>query len=481
MATSTSTINFGGLASGLDTNSIVDQLMAIERQPQTRLKLKQQQIDVRKSALSDIESRLKNLQLAAQDLKSPTLWLDTQSVDVNDSTKIAATRTGGAGTGGYQVQIDTLASASQHWFKYASPAADQTLSFDYGGTDPLTAPTKHFEVTITAGSDIDAAASAVNSNSDSPVYASVITAADGTKQLAFSSKTTGQDGDFSVSGAAGVLTSETKSVAGINATGKINGIAFDEQSNVIANAVPGVTLTLKGVTGATNLVTMTVGAPGPDKNAIAAKVKAFADQYNSTVSFIRSKLDEKPVPNPTTSADQNKGVLYGDTALSALLSRMRVAMTDTYGADGTVSTSYDQMSEIGVSTGKSTGSGAISQDSVAGKLSFDQDTFMAALTANPSSVRKMLSGTSTDGGFAQSFDALLKPVVQADGTLDQTIKSQDALRRSLADQISRMDDILSQKQALLKQQFAAMESAIQNSSSQGQWLSGQLAALNSNR
>src|SRR3954466_7538409 len=170
MATSTSTINFGGLASGLDTNTIVDQLMAIERQPQTRLKLKQQQIDTRKSALSDVETRLKNLQLAAQDLKSPTLWLDTQSVDVNDATKVAATRTGGAGTGGYQVEIDTLASASQHWFTYSPPAADQTITFDYGGTDPLVTPTKHYSVVIPAGSDIDAAASAVNSSSESPVY-----------------------------------------------------------------------------------------------------------------------------------------------------------------------------------------------------------------------------------------------------------------------------------------------------------------------
>src|SRR4051794_19325088 len=480
MATSTSTINFGGLASGLDTNTIVDQLMAIERQPQTRLKLRQQQIDTRKSALSDIESRLKNLQLAAQDLKSPTLWLDTQSLDVNDSTKVAATRTGGAGTGGYQVQVDTLASASQHWFTYVPPTADQTLTFDYGGTDPLTAPTKHFSVPLASGADIDAAASAVNSNSDSPVYASVITV-NGVKQLAFSSKTTGEDSDFSISGAAGVLTTETKTIPGINATGTVNGINFDEQSNSIANAIPGVTLTLKGVTGAANPVTVTVGAPGADKNAISAKVKAFVDQYNSTVSFIKSKLDEKPVPNPTTTADQNKGVLYGDTALSGLLSRMRIAMTDAYSADGTVSTDYDQMSEIGVSTGKSTGSAALNQDSVAGKLTFDADAFAAALVKDPQSVRKMLSGTSTNGGFAQSFDGLLKPMVQADGTIDQTIKSQDALRRALTDQITRMDGLLAQKQDLLKKQFAAMEAAIQNSSSQGQWLSGQLAALNSNR
>src|SRR5919205_216755 len=105
MATSGPTFNFGGLASGLDTNTIVDQLMAIERQPQNRLKLKQGQIDARKSALQDIESRLKSLRLAAQDLKSPTLWLDTQTVDVNDPTKLTATRTGGAGTGAYQVNV----------------------------------------------------------------------------------------------------------------------------------------------------------------------------------------------------------------------------------------------------------------------------------------------------------------------------------------------------------------------------------------
>ena len=478
MASNLPTINFGGLASGLDTNSIIDQLMAIERQPQTRLKLRQQQIDTRKTALSDIETRLKNLQLAAQDLKSPTLWLDTQSVDVNDATKIAATRTGGAGTGGYQVRIDTLASASQHWFTYTPPAADQTISFDYAPTTAGGAATKHYAVTLTAGTTIDDAAAAVNSSSDSPVYASVITMSDGTKQLAFSSKSTGDLSDFSISGAGGVLGPETKSVTGANATGNVNGAAFTSQTNVVDNAIPGISLTLKGVTPAGSPVTVTVGAPGPNKDAIAAKVQAFVDQYNSTVSFVRSKLDEKPVPNATTTSDMNKGVLYGDTALSGLLGQMRVAMTNLYTADGTVKDGFQRMLDIGVSTGKSTGSGAINQDSVSGKLSFDKDAFMTALSKDAPSVRKMLSGAAGAGGFAQAFDGLLTPVVQADGTIDQTIRGQDALRRSLSDQISRMDDILAKKQETLKQQFAAMEAAMQASQSQGQWLSGQLAALN---
>src|SRR3954451_3753983 len=151
-----STINFGGLASGLDTNTIVDQLMSIERQPQNRLKLKQGAIDARTRALRDVMTRLKNLRTAAQDLKSPTLWLDTQTVDVNDATKMAATRTGGAGTGAYQLTITQMASSSQHWFNFPTTplAADDELTFTYG--DPLSPTVK--KITLTAGSDITAAA-----------------------------------------------------------------------------------------------------------------------------------------------------------------------------------------------------------------------------------------------------------------------------------------------------------------------------------
>src|SRR4051812_37183802 len=162
MATTGPTINFGGLASGLDTNTIVDQLMAIERQPQNRLKLRQSTIDARKSALSDVATRLKNLRLAAQDLKSPTLWLDTQTVDVNDTTKLAATRLSGAGTGAYQVTVTQMASASQHWMSFPSTplAADDTLTFDY--TDKNGNPASK-PITIAAGSDITAAANTINS------------------------------------------------------------------------------------------------------------------------------------------------------------------------------------------------------------------------------------------------------------------------------------------------------------------------------
>ena len=462
-----STINFGGLASGLDTNSIVDQLMALERVPQTRLKMRQSEIDARKSALSDIATRLRNLRDAAADLKSPTLWLDTQSVDVNDATKISATRTGPAATGAYQVTVTSLASAYQHWYTYTPPGADTTI--DIGGRS----------YNIAANTDIATLANTINSDTEGKVYASAVTNADGSKSLALSSRKTGEAvaNDFGIGGAGAGAFAEIggKYVQGTNAKGFVGAQVLDSATNVVSDMIPGVTLTLKALTGGSSL-TVNVGNPAPDSAAISAKVKAFVEQYNSTVDFIRGKLSEKRVVDPQTTADYQKGVLYGDTALRGLLGQMRIAITNEYVAANP--DSMDQLAELGISTGKAIGSGNLNQDSIAGKLTFDQAKFDTALAAGVTNVRKLLGGDSSVDGFAQALDGLLTPVVSAGGTLDETIKIQDARKKSITDQIRRMDDMIARKQELLKRQFAAMETALSSSQAQGNWLSGQLAALN---
>src|SRR3954471_22541605 len=148
MATSTQSIS--GLSSGIDTATIIDQLMSIERQPQTRLKNQVTVSAAGKTALSDIQTRLKNLQLAAQDLKSATLWANKQTVDVNDATKVAASLTGPSGSGSYQLSIATLARGSQRWYTYTPPGADDSIIFSNGHS-----------TTIASGSTIDAAVQAI--------------------------------------------------------------------------------------------------------------------------------------------------------------------------------------------------------------------------------------------------------------------------------------------------------------------------------
>jgi flagellar hook-associated protein 2 len=200
-------------------------------------------------------------------------------------------------------------------------------------------------------------------------------------------------------------------------------------------------------------------------------VKAFVDQYNSTLDFVRSKLDEKKVANPQTTADQQKGLLNGDSMLEGILSQLRIAMTATY-APGNPTT-LDQMNEIGVSTGAASG-GALNADAIKGKLVFDATAFGNALASDPTSVKNLISGAT---GFGQALDNFLSPTLQAGGTMASRLSSEDQKQKTLNDQIAAMDVLLQKKQDTLKAQFTAMETALQQSQAQGQWLAGQLAAL----
>jgi flagellar hook-associated protein 2 len=77
-------VSLGGLSSGLDTQSIIDQLMAIDRAPETRMKLQQSVLQARQTALTDVGTRVRNLLTAAKDLGDVTTWADTQTLDVSD-------------------------------------------------------------------------------------------------------------------------------------------------------------------------------------------------------------------------------------------------------------------------------------------------------------------------------------------------------------------------------------------------------------
>ena len=109
-----------------------------------------------------------------------------------------------------------------------------------------------------------------------------------------------------------------------------------------------------------------------------------------------------------------------------------------------------------------------------GKLVFDSAAFSARWPRDQTSVKNLISGTS---GFGVALDNLLSPTLQAGGTMDSRLSSEDATQKSLNDRIASMDVLLNQKQETLKSQFTAMETALQASQAQGQWLAGQLASF----
>lgn len=465
MTTSTTPLlNIGGLASGLDTNAIVDQLMAVERVPRTKLDTQASLVTAKQSVLADFQSRLRAVESAAQDLRSVSLWAQSQSAATSDPTRLSAAIVAGsgAGVGGYQVEVSQLANASQRTYAFVRPASAGTITID--GHDTA----------VAAGASIGDVVAAINSDARATVYA----AATDSGTLVLSSRTTGDTGTgfIALTDSTGALTEQTgKAKQGRDAQFTVDGVAGSASSNDVTNAIAGVRLSLRGVTTVSGPITVTVGAPASDTDAVKQKLQAFVDVYNSTVDAIRARLDERTVRDPQTAADQQAGMLNGDTTLTAILSQMRQAI---YTPARGLPVGMSSLADLGVSTGSA--SSVVSRDSLAGKLTLDTEKLDDALASNPAGVRDLLAGPANVGGWTRTFERIVHGADTTGGTLDTQITSADAELKRIQQTMADMDDRLALKEQTLRAQFTAMETALAQSKTQGDWLTGQLAALNNN-
>src|SRR5918911_4978683 len=105
-------ISFTGVASNLDTNAIVSQLMSIEARPRTDLLHQQTIVNARAQVFRDISSRLFSLKAAADDLRSFTLYNGTPWASSSDATRVTATATADAAPGTYSVAVTNLATSN---------------------------------------------------------------------------------------------------------------------------------------------------------------------------------------------------------------------------------------------------------------------------------------------------------------------------------------------------------------------------------
>lgn len=432
-------VSFGGLASGLDTESIISSLMQVERAPRARMQLREGQAQARDVALRDVLSKLKSVSDAAAGLRSTLLWADVQTVESADPARISARRISGAGPGGYQVNVTQLARSEQRTFDFTTSASASQLTI--GATT----------VDLAAGATLTDAVAAINAKPDTGVYA-----VDVGGRLVLSGRQTGAANGFTATGAT-IAEDGTKFRAGLDALYDVDGVAGSSASNLVTDAVPGLELTLKSVT--TTPISVTVGAPGADQTAVQEKVKAFVDTYNSTLDSIRNRLSEKRVPGATTQADANKGVLFGDTMLTGLLAGMRQIVSEA------------GLTELGVSTGAPGSAVGAGSTSVQGRLVLDTTKLASALAADPAAVRAKVEAFSTALGDK------LTPTVGASGAMQDRLTAVQSELDRVRDSMASLDTRLETREARLRAQFTALETMLSQSQSQGQWLSGQLAGL----
>ena len=449
-------ISLSGMASGLDTNSIVSQLMAIERNKITKQNLRTRGIESEANGLRDVQSKLRALKSASEGLRSVGLWANTQTVESSNPAKLAVERSGMAPAGGHSVWARQLANAEQEGFTYTPSSSASELTV--GGKT----------VAIPANATSADIASLINTTADLAVYA---TAVDG-DTLVFTGRQTGTAGGFDVAGA------QLAADAGLTTAAKDAEYSVDggttwktSSSNVLTEAIVGLKVTLKGTTPAAE--TINVGVAGVDTAAVKEKMKAFVNAYNEVITATRAKVDEKGVRDPQNATDAAKGRLFGDTGLNGVLSRLRSVMSD--GVAGIADPAMDQLLEIGISTGKATSGGATSNDSKIGKLTIDDAALDAAL-ADPTKVRELL-GAGGRPGFAQKIEALLEAEAGTSGVLAERLKVNSAEQQRVKDRITSIEQRIAVQEKRLREQFTAMEKALSLSQSQGNWLMGQISAM----
>ena len=105
-------IQLSGLASGLDWQSLIDQLAQAERAPQTKLRDNQTTLQNQKNAYAAIQTQLGILQNAVNTLKEPTLF-DSRSTTSSNTSIATASADSTAAQGSYTFNITQLATASK--------------------------------------------------------------------------------------------------------------------------------------------------------------------------------------------------------------------------------------------------------------------------------------------------------------------------------------------------------------------------------
>jgi flagellar hook-associated protein 2 len=443
MATSSISSSISGLASGLDTTSIVSQLMQVEQQPQQALKDKVTAEQKTVAAYQSVNTKMQAVQTAADTLGLAATW--QAAAATSSSTAVTATASAGAPSGEYTFDVTALAKAQVTTAQIPSgtnPAAGASIGISING-----AAATNINVTTNTPQGLADAVNAANIG----VKAMVVNTDQGTF-VQFNASKTGSAGSFTITGLdpATTVTNQTAaSDAKITVGDPLHGgYTVSSSTNTFTNLIPNVTLTATAVQAG---VTVSVKS---DADAIANKMQDLVNAANSALAEIGNQTTYTPGANNKPGVG---GPLIGDMGVQTL--QQKLLSTVSTGATG-----YGSYQQLGLQLDKG------------GKFTFDRAAFIAAYQANPATVQ-----SAVQTGVGSSLSALAKSATDTTtGTLTTAIQGGNDEITSLNDQIDNWGTRLADRQARLQKQFTDMEVALGKLKDQSNWLAGQLGSLPTN-
>ena len=394
------TISSPGIGSNLDVNGIVTKLMTVERIPLDNLAVQESRQRSKLSAYGSLKSAVAALQAVAQGLATGSS-LEIQAVTVSDPTVLAASAGASAAPGSHAIEVSALARAARLVSAgFASTSAivgSGSLTMTFGtyasGGNTFTPNAAKTPVTIAippATNTLEGVRDAINAAGAGVTAAIVNDGSASGNRLVITANDSGvanslriavADDDgvatdtgglsqlaFDPTGAVGSGKNLSELQAAQNAALTIDGIVVTKSSNVITDAIEGVTL---------NLAKTNVGAPATvtiarDSSKIQASLEAFVKAYNDASKTIRGFT----AYDPTT---RTGGVLSGDSAPRSILSQMRSTITAGAASGG----AFNSLADIGISF------------QIDGTVKLDATKLQAAIGSNFGDLIKVFEASAT--------------------------------------------------------------------------------------
>jgi flagellar hook-associated protein 2 len=439
--------SISGLSSGLDTATIISQLMQLEAAPQTRLKTRVSSEQSAITTLQTLNTKVALLTAKAEALAKPAAWDVVKAT--SSSTAIAVTADISAGRTNLTATVTSIARTHQLGFADAAALTDTVT-----GASTLVRLDRFDGSPVeldTGDGTLAGLVSAINDPTNATgLRASTIKVADGSYRLLVESASTGAAQDFALTAQDGspLLGGATVRAGSDAALDFGVGLAATSSTNTFADVVPGLTLTLGPDVTVGAVSTITVER---DTAAVSTSVKGLVDSLNALLT----EIDTQSAYNATT---KTSGALTGD----ATVRNLRTALLDSVFPPGGGS-----LASLGIQVTRS------------GTLELDQTAFNQAFAADPTGVAEQF--TTAGNGFAARLataaDGAGDPVT---GTLSSAIDGRRSGVKRLETNIEQWDRRLELRRTALERQFTSLETALNQMTSQSNWLAGQLSSLQGN-
>lgn len=428
-----------GVGSGLDLESLVQQLVEAERTPKTAaLDTRQEELSAELSAVGQVKSKISEFQDILEDLqqegdlsnREPTIENPSEDNDV-----LSANPTNAALPGKYEIAVTQLAEGSRILTANAVDGGftsndDEVLSSGSANmTFKIDATGDSFTVEVTEGLTLEELRELINDDEDNfGVTANIINTGtdDGGARLVFTSEITGEGNDLQIvndddnaeltrlttetsTGAASGLSIDAENVAK-NAIASVDGIEVQSDSNSFDETIQSVRfdvneLSDKDADGNAIASTLTIGF---DEESLEEKINEFVDKFNE----LHAELETLTAYGDSDL--ERDGALAGDSTVRTFQSGMSNILSSVV-SESTIGSLFSLGIEL-------TSDGELEIGSTDFGLGSGQDRLDEALEDNFDDIETLFN---SDNGIITQLLAYTEQYTDSNGILDSRETSLD--------------------------------------------------------